>query len=210
MLKRELIGLLSNIEDDANIDDILKESETVKGFITNGQTLEAFKSKLEDEDFSKFLASEKDKHANKYLETWKANNLEKELEPFISQKYPDLITDPAQKEVLELKKQIERIEAEKNREKLINTAKEYALTKKLPTNFVSRLLAENEEDTLKNIDDFETEWSNSLETRVKEEVKGSGYVPPGGGDLKLSTGAKLAKEKNNVVNKVPNDPWQNK
>ncbi|WP_027702291.1 DUF4355 domain-containing protein [Metaclostridioides mangenotii] len=209
MLKRELIELLSNIEDEANIEDILKESDAVKGLIANGQTLDAFKSRLEDEDFVKFLSSEKDKHANKYLETWKANNLEKELQPFIEKNYPDLVVDPAKKEVLELKQQLERLEKERNRETLLNAAKDYAIDKKIPTGFVDKLLAENEEETLKNIDAFEKEWSSSLETKVKEEVKGACYYPPGGGsNVELSVGERLAKEKNSVVNKVPNDPWQ--
>ncbi|WP_315168687.1 DUF4355 domain-containing protein [Metaclostridioides mangenotii] len=211
MLKRELIELLSNIEDDSNIDEILRGSETVKSFISSSQTLDAFKSKLNEEEFEKFLTSEKDKHANKYLETWKSNNLEKELEPFIAQKYPDLIQDPAQKEVLELKKQLERLEAEKNKEQLLNKAKEYALNKKLPTGFVSRLLAENEEETIKNIDDFEREWSSSLETKVKEEVKGSGYTPPSGGTpADMGIGAKIAKDRNSETNKTPGNPWLEK
>ncbi|BCZ46060.1 hypothetical protein psyc5s11_21270 [Clostridium gelidum] len=43
-----------------------------------------------------------DKYNDKALKTWKENNLEKELDPFIQSKYPNLITDPTQKTFIEI------------------------------------------------------------------------------------------------------------
>ena len=104
MKKSELIKLFENIADDADIDEALADTELVKGFINKGLTLEAFKGKLKEKEFKDFINGEGGKDFEKRLKEWKKNNLEKELEPFIQEKYPDLITDPTQKKILELEK----------------------------------------------------------------------------------------------------------
>ena len=109
MLKRELLKLIEKAGDDENIDSLLENSDLAKSLQASGLTLEAFKEKLKnDKDFKAFIDSENDKYHSKALKTWKENNLEKELEPFIKDKYPDLVTDPVQKKVLELEKELEK------------------------------------------------------------------------------------------------------
>jgi hypothetical protein len=81
MKKSELIELLKNNKDDEDIDEVLKNAEPVKALVNSGLTLDAFKTKLEsDADFKSFMDSEKDKHSAKFLETWKTNNLQKEID----------------------------------------------------------------------------------------------------------------------------------
>ena len=102
MLKKELLKLIENAGDDENIDSLLENSDLAKLLQASGLTLEAFKEKMKtDKEFKAFIDSENDKYHSKALKTWRENNLEKELEPFIKEKYPDLVTDPVQKKVLE-------------------------------------------------------------------------------------------------------------
>ncbi|WP_052447374.1 DUF4355 domain-containing protein [Clostridium polynesiense] len=131
--------------------------------------MDAFKGKLKEKDFKAFLESENDKYFNKALSTWKENNLEKELEPFISEKYSDLVTDPSKKEAAEAKKEIEKLKVEMVKKDFLAEITKYALEKKLPVKFVEKLLGEDLESTKANLDSFGDEWSKGLESLVDEK-----------------------------------------
>ncbi|MEI2422747.1 DUF4355 domain-containing protein, partial [Arthrospira platensis SPKY2] len=100
--------------------------DLVKEFIKNGLTLEAFKGKLKEKEFKDFINGEGGKDFEKRLKEWKKNNLEKELEPFIQEKYPDLVTDPTQKKILELEKKLADEQKANARKDLITEAIKYA------------------------------------------------------------------------------------
>ncbi|AUM91515.1 DUF4355 domain-containing protein [Clostridium botulinum] len=209
MLKKDLLKLIESVEDDKDIDELIKDSDLAKSLQYSGLTLEAFKEKIKnDKEFRSYIESENDKYHNKALKTWKENNLEKELEPFISEKYPDLVTDPVKKEAAEAKKEIEKLKAEMARKDLLSEATKYALEKKLPVKFVEKLLGEDFESTKTNLDSFGEEWSKGLESLVDEKMKQSSYVPGGNNPdgSKMSIGASIATQNNNTSS-VQNDPW---
>lgn len=205
MKKNELLKLLENINDDQEVDDLVKDSDLGKSL----QSLESFKQKLKSErDFKSFLESENDKYHNKALDTWKKNNLEKELEPFIRDKYPDLITDPIQKKVMELEKQLEAERKANARKDLLNEATKYASEKKLPTSFIEKLLDEDLDKTKAIIDAFGDSYAKDLSAAVNAKIKSSNYIP-GGTDPngnKISIGASLAQQRNTTKSQI-NDPW---
>lgn len=73
MLKKDLLELIKDIEDDKDVDEILATSELATKF----GGLDMFKQKINtDKDFKSFMDSEKDKYNSKALETWKQNNLQ--------------------------------------------------------------------------------------------------------------------------------------
>ena len=77
MKKSELLKLLEQLDDNASVDEVLSQTDFAKSVLKSGLTLNAFKEKLtEDKAFISFMDSEKDKHYQKALETWKANNLQ--------------------------------------------------------------------------------------------------------------------------------------
>ncbi|MBE1302928.1 DUF4355 domain-containing protein [Clostridium botulinum] len=209
MLKKDLLKLIENVEDNQDIDELLKDTDLAKSLQDSSLTLEAFKGKIKnDKEFRSYIESENDKYHNKALKTWKENNLEKELEPYISEKYPDLVTDPVKKEATEAKKEIEKLKAEMARKDLLSEATKYALEKKLPVKFVEKLLGEDFESTKTNLDSFREEWSKGLESLVDEKMKQSSYVPGGNNPdgSKISIGASIAAQ-NNDTSSVQNDPW---
>lgn len=211
MLKKELLKLIEKAGDDENIDSLLENSDLAKSLQASGLTLDAFKEKMKtDKDFKAYIESENDKYHNKALKTWKENNLEKELEPFITEKYPDLVTDPTQKKLLELEKELEKERQANARKDLLAEAMKYAAEKKLPANFVEKFLGEDLDSTKANLDGFAEDWSKGLESLVDEKMKASSYVPGNGVDGKpISIGAAMAAQLNNISS-VQSDPWASK
>ena len=212
MLKKELLKLIEKAGDDENIDSLLENSDLAKSLQASGLTLEAFKEKIKnDKEFKAFIDSENDKYHGKALKTWKENNLEKELEPFIKDKYPDLITDPTQKKLLELEKQLADEKAANARKDLLAQAMKYAADKKLPASVIERCLGEDFDKTKEVIDSLADDWSKGLEAIATEKMKSNSYVPGGkGSDGKpMSIGASIAAQLNQTSS-APSDPWGDK
>ena len=103
MKKNQLLELIKNAQEDEDINSLLVGTDIENEFKFSALTLNAFKEKIKnDKDFRAFMDSENDKYHAKALKTWQDNNLEKALEPFIKEKYPELVTDPVQKLTLNL------------------------------------------------------------------------------------------------------------
>lgn len=209
MKKSELINLLNDISDDGSIDEVLQNTDLVKGFIENGLTLDAFKGKASEKEFKAYIDSLNDKHFEKALKTWKDNNLEKELEPFIKEKYPELITDPVQKQIADLKAQLDKEKAASARKDLLAQAISYANEKKIPSQFVERFLGEDLEKTKAALDEFNTVYSKSLESLVDERIKSSSFNPGvSTGGLDKNFGKQMAEKMNNAGNEPKGlNPW---
>lgn len=209
MKKSELIKLFENVADDVDIDETLAGTDLVKGFVTKGLTLDAFKSKLKEKEFKAFLETEGGKAFEKQLEKWKKDNLEKELEPFIQEKYPDLVTDPTQKKLLELEKELEKERKANARKDLLTEAIRYASEKKIPSTLVEKFLDEDLEKTKVNLDSFVESINPWVDSKVNERLGASAWIPGGNGGngSTKSLGEQLAEEINSS-NKVegPN-PW---
>ena len=165
--------------------------EEVKKFMEENKTNEELKSYLqgligvegvqkflsENEDGKRFLDSERDKHLSKGLDTWKSNNLQKEIDKKILKLYPE--ETPEKKQLRELNVKIEKMESEKQREVLKNKALTIAAEKKLPINkIVDLLIANDEESTVSNIGRFEEIFGASVQSAVEERLKSNGYTPP--------------------------------
>ena len=209
MKKSEFINLFADLSDDADIDETLAGTELVKGFINKGLTLEAFKGKLKEKEFKDFINGEGGKDFEKRLKEWKKNNLEKELEPFIQEKYPDLITDPTQKKILELEKKLADEQKANARKDLITEAIKYANEKKIPSNLVENFLGEDLEKTKANLDSFIETINPWVSEQVDERLGASSWIPGGNGNsgASKSLGEQLAEELNNSGKTEGPNPW---
>ena len=212
MKKVDLLEKIKNLKDDEDINTLLVGTDVETQFKTSGVTLDAFKEKMKtDKDFKAYTESENDKYHTKALKTWKENNLEKELEPFMLAKYPDMVTDPIKKELMEMKKELEKERDSNSRKDLLSDAMKYAAEKKMPTGFVEKFLGEDLDTTKANLDVLAVDWAKGLETSMNEKFKSSSYVPGGAGadGEKLSIGASMAQQ-NNGSKTAPSDPWASK
>ncbi|AUM92688.1 DUF4355 domain-containing protein [Clostridium botulinum] len=176
MLKKELLELIKDIEDDKDVDEILATSELANKF----GGLDMFKQKINtDKDFKSFIDSLKDTHLNKGLETWKQNNLQSLIDDKIKELYPE--EDPKDTELVKLKQEMENMKREKIKEQLTNKALKIATEKGLPTDLVDYFIGQDEETTNKNLETLEKVFTDKLETTVKERLKDNSYTPPSGG-----------------------------
>ena len=209
MKKSELMALLNNVNDEDSIDEILQGTDLVKEFIKNGLTLEAFKGKLKEKEFKDFINGEGGKDFEKRLKEWKKNNLEKELEPFIQEKYPNLITNPTQKKILELEKKLADEQKANARKDLITEAIKYANEKKIPSNLVENFLGEDLEKTKANLDSFIETINPWVSEQVDERLGASSWIPGGNGSAgaSKSLGEQLAEELNNSGKAEGPNPW---
>ncbi|MCO5385225.1 MAG: DUF4355 domain-containing protein [Desulfitobacterium hafniense] len=110
-----------------------KGSGEVKAYLQGLVSVEGVQTFFtQNEDGKRWLDSERDKHLNKGLDTWKANNLQKEIDKKIQELYPEETGD--KKQLRELNAKIETMELEKQREVFKNKALTIATDKKLPIN----------------------------------------------------------------------------
>lgn len=211
MLKKELLKLIESIDDEGSVDEVLSGSDFAKSLLQSGLTLNAFKEKMKnDKEFKAFIDSENDKYHSKALKTWKENNLEKELEPFIKEKYPDLVTDPMAKKLADLEKQLADEKAANARKDLLTQAIKYAADKKLPASVVEKCLGEDFDKTKEVIDSIAEDWSKGLEALTTEKMKQNSYIPGNGSDGKpMSIGASIAAQ-NNSKSSAPSNLWGDK
>ncbi|MDU6336080.1 DUF4355 domain-containing protein [Clostridium sporogenes] len=176
MLKKDLLELIKNVEDDKEVDEILKGTDFAKSMLS----LDNFKNLVAtDKDFKSFMDSLKDQHLNKGLETWKQNNLQSLIDEKIKELYPE--EDPKDNELKKLQQQMEDMKKEKIKEQLTNKALKKMTDEGLPTDLVDFLVGVDEDSTVKNIDLFKEKFTDKLETTVKERLKDNSYTPPSGG-----------------------------
>ncbi|MBV4440110.1 DUF4355 domain-containing protein [Clostridium tyrobutyricum] len=180
MKKSELTKLIESLGDDAEVDETVSKSDLGKALASSGLTLDAFKEKVEkDADFKSFMDSEKDKHSTKSLETWKTNNLQKEIDAEIKKRYPD--KDPKDKALEDLKAKMEKMEAESLKKDLTNKALKTMTEKKLPADLVNFIVGSDEDTTNKNLETLEKIFNQHDESIKTEILKNDTYKPGGQG-----------------------------
>lgn len=173
MLKSEVLELLKDINDDGNVEEILKGTDLYKSSTRLENVKGLFTS---DSEFKKFLDSEKDKHSAKALETWKANNLEKLVQAELLKKNPQLT--PEQKRIQELETKFAEMEKEKAKAVMTSKFKDVLNEKKIPSQMVNFLLAEDDEITNANISIFEEAMQAYVDSKVTERLGSSKHTPP--------------------------------
>lgn len=161
-----------------------KENQEVKAYLQDLSKIDVARMQTEiesNQDIKSWLDSEKDKHFNKGLDTWKNNNLQKLIDDAISKANP--AETPEQKQIRELTERLNKKEAEEKRQILMNKALLKADEKKLPKEIVSYFLGDDEEQTDQNLTKLEEIFNQHITSAVEERLKG-GYKPPKNDDSK--------------------------
>lgn len=213
MIKKDLLEKIKDAKDDEDINSLLTGTDIEEQFKGPEPNLDVFKGKIKsDKVFQQFMDSEKDTYHSKALKTMKEKGTwESEFGDALKEKYPDLIKDPKDKEMLEMQNKIAQMEKEAARKDLLADAIKYATEKKLPTGFVERFLGDDLEATKSSLDGFADAWSKGLESAVNEKMKSNSYVPGGTNPdgSKVSIGASIAQQ-NNKSTTATSDPWASK
>lgn len=161
-------------------------------------TAEAINNYLDTQEGAKLLQPRLDSHFSKGLQTWKDNNLNKLIDEEVAKRNPG--ETPEQKEIRELKAQIEKDRNEREKEKLTNIAMKKANELGLPLNLVNHFIGTDENTTTSNLEDFNKLYQESIQTQVDAKFKQNGRdVNTYGDDIKqrsTSSIADIAKEFN--------------
>ena len=161
-------------------------------------TAEAINVYLDSQEGAKLLQPRLDSYFSKGLQTWKDNNLNKLIDEEVAKRNPG--ETPEQKEIRELKVQIENDRNEREKEKLTNIAMKKANELGLPLDLVNHFIGADENTTISNLEDFNKLYQESIQTQVDAKFKQNGRdVNTYGDDTKqISTSsiADIAKEFN--------------
>ncbi|WP_238948851.1 DUF4355 domain-containing protein [Clostridium sp. YIM B02569] len=209
MLKKDLLEKIKNAKDEEDINSLLTGTDIEEQFKGPEPTLDVFKQKIKaDKVFQQFMDSERDTYHSKAIKTMKEKGTwESEFGDVLTQKYPDLVTDPTQKKLLDLEKQLAEEKAANVKKDLLAEAMKYANEKGIKLKSIDKYLGEDFDSTKANLDDLAEDWSKGLEAMVNEKMKANSYVPGTGDDGKpISIGASLAAEANKTST-AASDPW---
>ena len=139
-------------------------------------TLEELKNIIDtNEGFKSWLSSEKDRHFSTSLNTWKENNLTKEVEKEISKRYP--AENEEQKKLRDLELKLQAMEKESRLKEVKTNAMKVINDRKLDSEILDFVITENEETTLSNIDKIESLIEKLATQRLEEKYKNANTTP---------------------------------
>ena len=173
MLKSELLALINEVDDNADIDEIILSN----GFAKPITDVEGLNKLLESD---KSLQGLFDKKVTTGIENFKKNGMQKIIEAEVLKRTGKNET-PEQKEIRELKERLDKADKEKAKAEMINKYKDVLTEKKIPSNMIDFLLAQDDETTEANIELFENSMKQYIETGIKAKLGDSEYTPPTGG-----------------------------
>ena len=173
MLKSELLALINEAVDNADIDEIILSN----GFAKPITDVEGLNKLLESD---KSLQGLFDKKVTTGIENFKKNGMQKIIEAEVLKRTGKNET-PEQKEIRELKERLDKADKEKAKAEMISKYKDVLTEKKIPSNMIDFLLAEDDETTGANIELFENSMKQYIETGIKAKLGDSEYTPPTGG-----------------------------
>ena len=159
-------------------EEIKAEVEESKATLINKEnlTLEELKNIInENEGFKAWLSSEKDRHFSTSLNTWKENNLSKEVEKEISKRYPAETEE--QKKLRDLELKLQAMEQESKMKEIKANTMRVINDKQLDSEILDFVLSDNEETTIANIDKFEGLVERLANKRLEEKYKNANTTP---------------------------------
>ena len=159
-------------------EEIKAEVEESKAALINKEnlTLEELKNIInENEGFKAWLSSEKDRHFSTSLNTWKENNLSKEVEKEISKRYPAETEE--QKKLRDLELKLQAMEQESKMKEIKANTMRVINDKQLDSEILDFVLSDNEETTIANIDKFEGLVERLANKRLEEKYKNANTTP---------------------------------
>lgn len=173
MNKTELLALINEVDDNADIDEIILSN----GFAKPITDVEGLNKLLESD---KSLQGLFDKKVTTGIENFKKNGMQKIIEAEVLKRTGKNET-PEQKEIRELKERLDKADKEKAKAEMVSKYKDVLTEKKIPSNMIDFLLAEDDETTGANIELFENAMKQYIETGIKAKLGDSEYTPPTGG-----------------------------
>ncbi|MBY2477562.1 DUF4355 domain-containing protein [Clostridioides difficile] len=179
MLKKEVLELLKEIEDDAEIDSLLQSTDLFKSASDKKLTIEEFRELINnDANFKALIDNEKNKYHSEALENFKKKDMQTLISAEVLKRTGANETEE-QKAIRELRESLNKLEKEKQHAEKISKYKDILVEKKIPTNLIEYLLSDDDDKTNANIEIFENSMKQYVQSRVDERIKDGSYTPPG-------------------------------
>ncbi len=176
MIKKDLLKLIENIEDEGSVNEVLSQSDFAKSLLSSGLTLDAFKEKENDTEFRSYLDSIKDTHFTKALETWKANNLNKMIEAELLKRNPS--KTPEQLKLEEMEQRLNESEKQRKLSDQKSRIKSDESYKGIDSKIIDLLVNEDEEITKANLALYVEGNKPFIQSEIEKRLKDNQYTPP--------------------------------
>ena len=191
MKKNELLNLVSTLNDDDSVLEILKGNEKLKAL--QEITFDSVKSYLENkEDGKMYLQKFADSKVTAGIKTWKDNNLQKLIDKAV------LDATGKNKEPWQI--EMDKMRAEMEQEKALNAkilreskAKDLLTAKGLKTELLPYINLGDDDESMNNtINNLSVFVNDIVSDQVKTVMASGSYTPPGGDDEMATVSAQLA------------------
>lgn len=172
-------------------------TDEYNNFVNSLITSDRVKAYLHTDDGKALIAPRLDSHFSKSLETWKSNNLQKEVDRLFAEQHPDV--SPEQKRIAELEKKIAESEAKALHSDLINYATKIANDKNLPVELVENFVGADKDSTKANLETLESAFNAAVERVVTDKLSAS-HKPASNETDKTLSFEELSKLSNKEIN----------
>ena len=181
MLKKDLLEILKDVEDNVDINEKL---QGIEGLAKSSEldvtklSLEDYKNILENNETIKgYNQSSLDSAISKAVESFKTKKMPSYIEEAIKAKSNEGKT-PEQIELEKMKAEIENMKAEKTMAEMSSKYTKVLGEKGLSTDLIDFVLGSDDDTTNLNIEKINTILNTVTESKVKEKLNNSSYVPP--------------------------------
>lgn len=191
MKKSELLNLVSTLNDDDSVLEILKGNEKLKAL--QAITFDSVKSYLENKDDGKmYLQKFADSKVTAGIKTWKDNNLQKLIDKAVLDA-TGKNKEPWQIEMDKMKAEMEQEKAKNAKILRESKAKDLLTAKGLKTELLPYInLGEDDEAMTNTINNLSVFVNDIVSDQVKTVMASGSYTPPGGDDEMETVSAQLA------------------
>ncbi len=191
MKKSELLNLVSSLENDDNVLEILKNNEQLKSL--QEVNFDSVKSYLENkEDGKMYLQKFADSKVTAGIKTWKDNNLQKLIDKAVLDA-TGKNKEPWQIEMDKMKAEMEQEKAKNAKILRESKAKDLLTAKGLKTELLPYInLGEDDEAMTNTINNLSVFVNDIVSDQVKTVMASGSYTPPGGDDEMETVSAQLA------------------
>ena len=180
MLKSELLNLLKDIADDADVNEKILAVDDIKPskFDVSKVTVEDFKEMLSNnKEIKGYYTSTLDSKVSKGINTFKEKTLPSLVEEEIKKRSNEGLTED-QIKLKEMEAKIKQMEQDKIKAEMSSKYSKILGEKGLSSELIDFVLGANDEITNANIEKIDKIISSSVDTKVNEKIKGSSYTPP--------------------------------
>ena len=191
MKKSELLNLVSSLENDDNVLEILKNNEQLKSL--QEVNFDSVKSYLENKvDGKMYLQKFADSKVTAGIKTWKDNNLQKLIDKAVLDA-TGKNKEPWQIEMDKMKAEMEQEKAKNAKILRESKAKDLLTAKGLKTELLPYINLGDDDESMNNtINNLSVFVNDIVSDQVKTVMASGSYTPPGGDDEMETVSAQLA------------------